>query len=104
MSYIKEFSGDWLSVGLFILILWKCSDFPDGSDVGCERQKVIQDKCEVFGPSSAQVFGLSSGRMKLPPTEIEKALREAGLEKIQLFHFANNEFKFSISHQNGDVT
>lgn len=30
----------------------------------------------------AQLFGLSSGRMKLLPNEMEKAVREAGLGNI----------------------
>lgn len=51
----------------------------------------------------APLFGLSSGRMKLLPNEMEKAVREAGLGNIQLLSFVHVEFEVSISHLNIDV-
>lgn len=41
--------------------------------------------------------------MKLPLNEM-KAVKEAGLGKIQSLNFAHVEFEVSISHLNRDVT
>lgn len=42
--------------------------------------------------------------MKLPPNKMKKAVREAGLGKIQLLSFAHIEFEVSIGHLNKNVT
>ena len=44
--------------------------FPNGSDVGCERQRGVNDYCEVWA--------CKTRRMELPLTEIGK-MREADL-------------------------
>lgn len=72
--------------------------------MGCERQKIIQYNCKAFDLSSCSSFGLINGRMRLPPTKMEKTATEAGLGKIQLLSFTHVKFEVSISHLNRDVT
>ena len=52
----------------------------------------------------AHVSGLSRGRVKSPPSAMEKAARESGLGKIQLLSLIHVEFKLSISQPNRGVS